>query len=40
MVSNMLDCAIDDLEIGMPLEVVFDDVTEDLTLPKFRPAAR
>ena len=39
MVSNMLDCAIDDLEIGMPLEVAFDAVTDDLTLPKFRPAA-
>ena len=25
------------LRIGMPLEVVFDAVTEDVTLPKFRP---
>lgn len=39
MVSNVVDCANEDLEIGMPLEVVFDEVTEDLTLPKFRPAA-
>ena len=40
MVSNVVDCANEDLEIGMPLEVFFDAVTEDLTLPKFRPAAR
>lgn len=39
MVSNVVDCANEELEIGMPLEVVFDAVTEDLTLPKFRPAA-
>lgn len=37
MVSNVTDCAIDDLVIGMDLELVFDDVTEDLTLPKFKP---
>ena len=38
MVSNVMDCPIDDLVIGMPLEVVFDNVTEDLTLPKFKRA--
>jgi uncharacterized OB-fold protein len=26
------------IKIGMPVEVVFDDVTPDITLPKFRPA--
>jgi hypothetical protein len=26
------------LVIGMPLEVVFDDVTDDISLPKFKPA--
>ena len=25
------------LVIGMPLEVVFDDVTDEITLPKFKP---
>ena len=40
MVSNVVDCANEELEIGMPLEVVFDAVTDELTLPKFRPAAR
>ena len=26
------------LKVGMPLEVVFEDVTEKVTLPKFKPA--
>ena len=26
------------IRIGMPVEVVFDDVTSEVTLPKFRPA--
>lgn len=36
LVSNMIDIAAEDLQIGMPVEVVFDDIAEDLTLPKFR----
>ncbi len=26
------------IKVGMPVEVVFDDVTENVTLPKFKPA--
>ena len=26
------------LQIGMPLEVVFEDITDDISLPKFKPA--
>lgn len=26
------------LQIGMPLEVVFEDITDDISLPKFQPA--
>jgi len=26
-----------DLRVGLPVEVVFDDVTPDVTLPRFRP---
>jgi uncharacterized OB-fold protein len=37
LVSNIVDCEPDDLRVGMEVEVVFDDVTEDVTLPKFRP---
>jgi len=27
------------IEVGMPVEVTFDDVTDDVTLPRFRPAS-
>ena len=39
MVSWIVDCDPDDIEMGMPVEVVFDDVTTEVTLPKFRRAA-
>ena len=29
----------DELEIGMPLEVVFEPVSDDVVVPKFRPAS-
>ena len=38
MISNIIDCDIKDLKNGMELEVVFEDVSEDITLPKWRPA--
>jgi uncharacterized OB-fold protein len=37
MMSNMVECDFDELECGMPVEVVFDSVTDEVTLPKFRP---
>lgn len=40
LLSIVVDCPIDELEIGMPVEVVFDDVTEEITLPRFRRAPR
>ena len=36
MVSWLMDVAPDDISIGLPVEVVFDDVTAEVTLPKFR----
>jgi uncharacterized OB-fold protein len=35
--SNVVGCPVEDIRVGMPVEVVFDDVTDDCTLPKFRP---
>jgi uncharacterized OB-fold protein len=35
--TNLVECKNEDICIGMPVEVVFDDVTEEITLPKFRP---
>lgn len=37
MVSNVVDCPVGEIAIGMPVEVVFEDVTGEVTLPKFRP---
>ena len=40
MISNLVGCPIPEgLEVDMRLEVAFEDVTEDWTLPKFRPAS-
>ncbi|HBJ32524.1 MAG TPA: nucleic acid-binding protein, partial [Dehalococcoidia bacterium] len=36
--TNLLECEIDGVELEMPVEVVFDDVTDDVTLVKFKPA--
>ncbi len=36
----VVDCPESDLSIGMPVEVAWEDVTEEFSLPKFRPAKR
>jgi uncharacterized OB-fold protein len=38
MISNIVECDQEKLTNGMALEVVFDDVTDEVTLPKWRPA--
>ena len=37
LTSNLVECTRDEIRIGMPVEVVFEDVSPDVTLPKFRP---
>lgn len=39
LVSNLVDVAPDDIEIGMAVEVCFESFDGDLTLPQFRPAS-
>jgi uncharacterized OB-fold protein len=39
LLSNLVDCPTAEVRIGQSVEVVFDDVTPDVTLPKFRPLA-
>ncbi|MEZ5171283.1 MAG: Zn-ribbon domain-containing OB-fold protein [Acidimicrobiia bacterium] len=36
LVSNLMDIEPDEVEFGMPVEVVFDDISDDLTLYKFK----
>jgi uncharacterized OB-fold protein len=38
--TNVVDCRPNDVEIGMPVEVVFEDINETISLPQFRPAQR
>ena len=37
MLTNIVGCDPEDVKIGMDVEVVFEDVTEEISLPKFRP---
>lgn len=39
LMSNVVECAPSDVRIGAAVEVFFDDVTPEITLPKFRLAA-
>jgi uncharacterized OB-fold protein len=36
MVTWLVDVKPDELQLGMPLQVAFDDVTPEVTLPKFK----
>ncbi len=38
MPTNIVECSPDDVTVDMPVEVVFDDVTQEMTLVKFKPA--
>ena len=38
MVSNVVDVDNADLKIGMPLEIVYDDVTPEDTIFRWKPA--
>jgi uncharacterized protein len=37
IMANIVQCKNEDLRVGMPVTVVFEDVTEEVTLPKFKP---
>ncbi len=39
MMSNIVDCPLETLKCDMEVEVVFDAVTAEVTLPKFKPIA-
>ncbi len=40
LVTNIVECENDDLRTDMPVEAVFDDVSEETTLIRFRPLVR
>ena len=38
MLSNVVECKPEDVKIGMPVEVVFQDIGPELTIPRFKPS--
>ena len=37
IISNLVDVNSDELEIGLPVELVWEDMSADLSIPRFRP---
>jgi uncharacterized OB-fold protein len=37
LITNIVGCDNKDIYIGMPVEVVFEDIDDKVTLPRFRP---
>ena len=37
MHTNLVECDPHEVHIGMEVEVVFNDITDEITLPYFRP---
>jgi len=36
--ANIVECALEDVKAGMALEIVYRPITDEITLPAFRPA--
>lgn len=37
LTTNLLDCDIKDIRIGMPVEAAYENITDEITLVQFRP---
>ena len=37
LLTNIVGCIHEEIKCDMPVEVVWDDISEEFTLPKFRP---
>ena len=37
LITNIVGCANDDIYVDMPVEVVYEDISDEVTLPKFKP---
>ncbi len=40
LLTNLVEVDHADIQIGMPVEIIFDDITDDVTLAKFRPVKK
>lgn len=39
MLTNIVGCPADQVKIGMPVEVTFEDVNDHIAIPRFKPVA-
>ena len=39
LMTNIINCPIERVQIGMPLRVVFENVSDEVALPLFEPEA-
>jgi len=37
LLTNIVDCRLDEVKCDMPVEVTWEDITEEFSLPKFKP---
>ncbi len=40
LLSNVVSCSPEEIRCDMPVVVVFEDITPEVTLPKFKPIAK
>ena len=40
LLTNLVEVDDADIQIGMPVEIIFDDITDEVTLAKFKPAKK
>ena len=40
MMANIVGCSPEEINCGTDVEVVFEDVTEDISLPRFKPVVK
>ena len=38
LLTNIVGCGPDKVKCDMPVEVIWDDISEEFSLPKFKPA--
>ena len=38
MLSKVVDCKPEDVKIDMPVQVTWEDITPEFSLPQFKPA--
>jgi len=37
MMSNVVQCDVQEVKVGMPVEVMFEEWSEEISIPKFYP---